>query len=289
MAGALAALRAEKPEHPLGKYVFSGKLTGGSPFHIFCSGCGYGIFAQAITRVFVEENLDEKKYPFVIGIGCYSGLPTVLPGHSTMVLHGRPIAVATGMKLANPELKPIVITGDGDCLAIGAGHFLHACRRNVDIVAIMLHNNVYGMTGGQSAPTLPYHYRATTAPYGFAEQPFDPVKLAISAGATFVARWTTIHVKDFIQSFKKALLHKGFSLIDLISTCHTYFGRKNRLPEPIDVFRWIRDNSIYLSSARGLSEEELRGKFVLGEFKEERKVELSEAYRELIEIAGRKK
>jgi 2-oxoglutarate ferredoxin oxidoreductase subunit beta len=275
---------AEKPEHPLGKYVYTGWLLG-EPRHIFCPGCGYGTIAQALTRVFIDEKLDGKKYPFVIGIGCYSALPAVLPGYSVMVLHGRVPAVATGMKLANPELKPIGISGDGDLLAIGTSHFLHACRRNVDMLLILLHNNVYGMTGGQVAPTTPTTFRATTAPYGYAETPFDACELAIVGGATYVARWSSIQVQPLVTSIKKALKRKGLSFIEIVSPCPTYFGRKNKMAEPIDVFRWIKDKSVKIEKAKGMSKEELAGKYLIGEFVERERPELSEMYRKLITAA----
>jgi 2-oxoglutarate ferredoxin oxidoreductase subunit beta len=275
---------SEKPEHPLTPYTFTGRLLG-QPRHIFCGGCGYGVVAQAVTRVFAEEKLDVTKYPFLTGIGCYSALPSVLPGHCTMCLHGRPIAVATGMKLANPELKPIVFSGDGDLLAIGVGHFVHACRRNVDMVVIMFHNNVYGMTGGQIAPTSYTGQRATTAPYGFVEEPIECIELAITSGATFVARWSIAHIPQFMRTFKKALKHKGTSVIDILSTCPTYFGRKNRLPKPIDVFRWIKNLTVPISKAKEMSEDELRGKYLVGEFMEKERAELSEVYQQLIRIA----
>ncbi|MHA1312010.1 MAG: thiamine pyrophosphate-dependent enzyme [Candidatus Helarchaeota archaeon] len=271
----------EKPDHPYGKNTFTGLLSGHT-FNLFCRGCGYGTIAHLFTRVWEDNGLD-LNYPNIVGVGCYSMIPLVLPGHKNMALHGRGIAVATGLKLANPDLKPIVWEGDGDALAIGTNHFVHACRRNVDMVVFLLNNKTYGMTGGQLAPTTPEHYKATTAPYGMLERPFDPVKLAISAGATYVARWTTAHPRQLMKAMKTAILdHKGFALIDIVSQCVTYFGRKNKMAEPIEIFRWIKNNSITIKKAEGMSEEELKDKIVVGEFLNIKKPELSEKHIELI-------
>ncbi|MHA1752579.1 MAG: thiamine pyrophosphate-dependent enzyme [Candidatus Helarchaeota archaeon] len=271
----------EKPDHPYGKNTFTGLLSGHT-FNLFCRGCGYGTIAHLFTRVWEDNGLD-LNYPNIVGVGCYSMIPLVLPGHKNMALHGRGIAVATGLKLANPDLKPIVWEGDGDALAIGTNHFVHACRRNVDMVVFLLNNKTYGMTGGQLAPTTPEHYKATTAPYGMLERPFDPVKLAIAAGATYVARWTTAHPRQLMKAMKTAILdHKGFALIDIVSQCVTYFGRKNKMAEPIEIFRWIKNNSITIKKAEGMSEEELKDKIVVGEFLNIKKPELSEKHIELI-------
>lgn len=279
----------EKPEHPLGPFTNTGKLTGGLPIHLFCRGCGYGAVGQAITRVFVEENIDIKKYPFIVNVGCYSQMPLVLPGDCFMALHGRGLAVATGIKMANPELKPISIHGDGDLLAIGTNHFVHACRRNIDVVIILLNNKVFGMTGGQTAPTTPTGYRATTAPYGFEEEPIDSVELAKACGATYVARWTTANLRQFMKSFKTALDHKGVSLIEIVSQCITYFGRKNKMAEPIQTFRFIKDNAITIQQAKGKSPEELKNKWIIGEHVNITKPELSEIKYDLIKRHGGKK
>ena len=272
----------ERPLHPYELVPYTGRKFA-QAFHIFCRGCGYGAIGQLLCRIFKDDNLDETLYPFIVGVGCYSALPLVLPGRALMTPHGRTLAVATGIKLANPKLTPICIAGDGDNLAIGTNHFVQSCRRNIGIVLIMLHNNIYGMTGGQVAPTTPMGMRASTATYGYLEDEFDPVALALTAGATYVARWTTAHPRQFMKSVRKALQWKGFSFIDMVSQCPTYFGRNNDMSEPIDVFNWIKGNTIPLEKTKGMSEEELKGKFVVGEFRESPRKELSEKYIELIE------
>ncbi|MCP4134076.1 MAG: 2-oxoacid:ferredoxin oxidoreductase subunit beta [bacterium] len=282
---ALVAERSEKPEHPLTQNTLLGSIIG-SPHNILCPGCGYGAIAFAITRVLTELDMPVKNFPIVTGIGCYTGLPTILPPRQAInALHGRALPLATGIKLSAPHMKPIVLTGDGDCLAIGGAHFINTCRRNLDAVVIMLHNNVYGMTGGQLAPTMKKGEKATTAPYGFQEESFNAVDIAIASGATHVARWTSVHIREFQRTLKKAIAHKGLSFIEMISTCPTNYGRRNGLPTPLDTFRWVRDSSVSIKDAEKLSDEEKENKFVIGEFKDVQRPELSENYQHLIRTA----
>jgi 2-oxoglutarate ferredoxin oxidoreductase subunit beta len=252
------------PPHPWGVKTQMAQLMG-YPFNMFCSGCGYGSIAQAINRVFIEENLQEELYPFIINIGCYSSMPTVLPGRILMTLHGRGIAVATGIKMANPRLKPISIHGDGDLLSIGTNHFIHGARRNVDMIVILLNNNIYGMTGGQLAPTTPMGHNTTTTPYGYGEEPIDAVQLAKAAGATYIARWTTSTMRGFMKSLKTAIDHKGFSFIEVISQCPTQYGHKNNFPSPIELFNNIKANSVRINQAENMTPEELHGKYIIGD------------------------
>lgn len=268
------------PQHPLTKFTFQGRLMGELK-SVYCPGCGYVSVFSSINRVFQEDGLDLLKFPFVVGIGCYSSAPIYLPGRSIMVLHGRAPTVCTGIKLTNPELKPVCIVGDGDALAIGASHFVHAARRNVDMAMVLLHNNVYGMTGGQAAPDTPEGFKATSAPYGAVESPVDAANLAIAAGATFVARWSVLQTPQLEASFRKALAHKGFSLLEVLSPCPTYFGRNNGMTDPVENLRWIRDNSVMLEEARRMDPSALGGKYVLGELFETRRPELSEVYARL--------
>lgn len=272
----------EKPGSPMGKLTMSGKMLG-QPIHIFCRGCGYGAIGANFCRLFAEENLDVTKYPFFVGVGCYSAISVVLPGYSFMTLHGRTICTATGAKMSRPELKPLCIAGDGDLLSIGTNHFIHGCRRNIDMVVTLLHNKVYGMTGGQAAPTTPMGAKATTARWGYIEPNINAVELARVAGASYIARWTVAQPRQYINSWKKAVKHKGFSLIEIISTCPTYFGRKNDFPEPIDLFSWIKNSSIPIKKAASMDAKELEEKFVIGEFVEEDRPELTEVYYQLID------
>jgi 2-oxoglutarate ferredoxin oxidoreductase subunit beta len=285
MASLLTGKREDIPETEAALRTMLGKMIG-QPRHIFCQGCGYGSIAANIGRVFIEEKLEEANYPFFVGVGCYSAIPTALPGHSLMTLHGRGIAVATGAKFGRPSIKPIVISGDGDCLSIGTNHFIHAARRNVDMCVILLHNKIYGMTGGQTAPSTPMGARSSTAPYGVIEKTIDAVELAKTCGATFVARWTWAQPRKYMKSLKYILKeHKGFALLELISSCTTYFGRRNDMADPLDLFRWIKSNTITIEQAKGMSPEELKEKIVVGEFVNKQELEYNDAYENLIKKA----
>ncbi|MHA1648912.1 MAG: thiamine pyrophosphate-dependent enzyme, partial [Candidatus Helarchaeota archaeon] len=180
---------ADLPEHPLvaNKVIYLAKLFGGVK-SLFCRGCGYGAIAQWIGNIFYEDKLDIHKYPIINGVGCYTMIPIIMPGKILMNLHGRGLAVATGIKMANPELKPIIIAGDGDLLSIGTNHFIHAARRNLDCVCLLLHNLTFGMTGGQVAPTAQLGQIASTARHGYMQEMIDAVELAKVSGATYITR-----------------------------------------------------------------------------------------------------
>lgn len=276
MAPDIIMIPNEKPEHPLlSKSVYGVKFDNFWPG--FCGGCGYGTFCQLFNKTFSEQNIDPLTHPLVIGIGCYTQLIYILFYDSQRVctLHGRAPAVATGIKLANPAMKPIVLTGDGDCLGIGGNHFIHLCRRNLDCVVVLFNNSIYGMTGGQVAPTTPQGYSSMTTLGTVFERPMDAVKLALTAGATYVARITIAHPRTLMKYLKKAIKHKGTSVIEIISPCVTYFGRKNvnaegeRMDSGSTLIEWIKAHSIWNNQAKLLSDAELSNKFVLGEFKED--------------------
>ena len=197
--------------------------------------------------------------------------------------HGRAIAFATGIKMANPELTVIVITGDGDALAIGGNHLIHACRRNIDLTVVLVNNFIYGMTGGQVSPTTPEGSYCYTAPYGNFEPSFDAVKLATGAGATFVARTSTYHVFQMANFLKKAIEHKGLSLVDIMSQCPVLYGRLNKYSSPVSMVKWFKEHSVPIKSAEKKTAEELQGKFITGVFKDDVEApEYSELYWNLI-------
>ncbi len=189
--------------------------------HTWCAGCGNGIILGAFIRAFKKSGIDKDKLVVVSGIGCSGRVTQYLNFDAVHTTHGRALAFATGIKLANPELKVVVMMGDGDALAIGGNHFIHSARRNIDLTAIIFNNSVYGMTGGQQSPTTQLNAKTATTPYGNLENPFNVVDLAIAAGATYVSRCTTFHVKKLEQSIVEALLHKGFSVIEVITGCPT--------------------------------------------------------------------
>ena len=186
----------------------------------------------------------------VSGIGCSARISGYVDFHSMHTLHGRALAFATGIKMARPDLSVFVPMGDGDAMAIGGNHFIHACRRNIDMVAIIMNNRIYGMTGGQFSPLSGRGIRATTAPYGNIDTAFDTVQLALGAGATFVARTTVFHVMEMVSLIKKAYQHKGFSVLEVLTDCPTYFGRKNKLGGPVQMVEWFRDNTAPLGSKK---------------------------------------
>jgi 2-oxoglutarate ferredoxin oxidoreductase subunit beta len=232
--------------------------------NVWCAGCGIGTIMGAIIRAIDELQLSKDEVVMVSGIGCSSRMPVYVDFNTLHTTHGRPLAFATGVKLAKPELKIIIITGDGDSMAIGGNHFIHACRRNIDITTILINNSTYGMTGGQVAPTTPFMKYGTTAPYGNRERGFDISKLAIAAGAPFVARGTVYHVVQLKKLVEQAILKKGFSLVEVISNCHTLYGRMNREGGAIEMLQWQRDHSIPISAAGKVPPEKLRNKFLTG-------------------------
>ena len=239
--------------------------------HIWCPGCGHGIIMHAILRAVADLKIPNDQLCISSGIGCSSRMPGYIDACTLHTAHGRSLAFATGVKLANPELTIVNVMGDGDGTAIGGNHFIHACRRNIGITAIVMNNNIYGMTGGQASPTTPEGAFAATAPYGSVDPVFDVCKLAIGAGATYVARATVAQPALCEQFIKKAIEHqkKGFALLEIVSYCHTQFGRKNKRSRPMDNFNFLKDNSVMKAKADTMSAEELKGKIVIGEFYED--------------------
>ncbi|MCX7025763.1 MAG: 2-oxoacid:ferredoxin oxidoreductase subunit beta [Spirochaetes bacterium] len=265
------------------KYMRQGRLP-----HIWCPGCGHGTVTGALTRAIARLKLDKNKTIIVSGIGCSSRAPGYLDFDTLHTAHGRAIAFATGIKVAKPELKVIVLTGDGDCTAIGGNHFIHAARRNIDITTIVMNNNIYGMTSGQYSPMTPKGFLATTAPYGNVERSFDLSKLAIAAGATYVGRATTYHVQLLTDLIEKALLNKGFSVIEAVTQCPTYLGRKNKLGSAVDMLNWFKDGAVNVKAASALPPERLAGKFLIGELHAAPEPEFTEVYGNVVSQVQRK-
>jgi 2-oxoglutarate ferredoxin oxidoreductase subunit beta len=253
--------------------------------HIWCPGCGHGILMRAVAQAIENRGLDKNKVCVVSGIGCSSRAAGYMNFNTLHTTHGRALAFATGIKLANPELTVIVITGDGDATAIGGNHFIHAARRNIGITTIVFNNSIYGMTGGQYSPLTPMNDLATTAPYGNMERPFDLVKLADAAGATYVARITTYHVKEAVKLIEKGLANKGFSLIEGISACPTYYGRKNKKGGAVEIMKWAKEHAVDVKKVRAenMTAEYLRGKLIIGEFKNTVESEYTEEYQKIVD------
>lgn len=244
----------------------------------FCPGCGaYTVMHAFLRAVYELGHRDLSEFVFCSGIGCSSWIPSpYFMADSIHTLHGRSIPVATGVKLMRPDLNVVVFGGDGDIVGIGLSHFIHAARRNLDVLVIMVNNMVYGMTGGQVAPTTPFKSKTTTTPYGSFEYPLDAVKLAVAAGANYAARWTTAHPNELKEAVKKALKLQGFRFIEAVSQCPTAFGRRVGFRNAGEMIRWFKENSITLEEAKKLSEEELAEKIVAGEFVQRHRPTLTE-------------
>ncbi|MFZ4615837.1 MAG: thiamine pyrophosphate-dependent enzyme [Rectinemataceae bacterium] len=250
--------------------------------HIWCPGCGHGAITGALVRAIERLRIDKNKVVIVSGIGCSSRAVGYLDFDTLHTAHGRALAYATGIKLSRPDLHVIVMTGDGDCTAIGGNHFIHAARRNIGITTIIMNNEIYGMTSGQYSPMTPKGMLGTTAPYGNLERPFDLCKLAIACGATYVARGTAYHVPLTIDIIEKALLNPGFSVVEAISGCPTYFGRKNKIGGPVEMLDWIKDSTINVKAAAVLPPEKVAGKVLIGELHSAPEAEYAAGYMELI-------
>lgn len=250
--------------------------------HIWCPGCGHGIIMHALAKAIDALGYQKDEVCIVSGIGCSSRAPGYMDFNTLHTTHGRALAFATGVKLAKPEMKVIVVTGDGDCAAIGGNHLIHAARRNIDITTIVFNNNIYGMTGGQYSPTTPTNEFGTTAPYGNIEKPFDIAQLAGAAGATYTARGTVFHAKQLAELIQAGLEHKGFSLVEAISTCPTYYGRKNKKGSAANMLTFLKDNFIDVKVADKLPQEKREGKFLMGEFKNIQLPEYTEEYTRII-------
>jgi len=255
-------MKAVNPDHIVFKYLRKNKKFP----HIFCPGCGHGTILGALIRAIDELDIDKNSISMVSGIGCSSRAPVYVDFNTLHTLHGRAIAFATGMKLANPKQKVIVITGDGDATAIGGNHFIHACRRNIDMTIVVFNNSIYGMTGGQYSPTTPVGAVAATAKYGNIERPFDVCDLAIGAGASYVARGTAFNPKALINLFVGALKKKGLSIVEAISQCPTSYGRKNYFKSVIDMLDWQKNHSVDIRAWDKLPKEKREGKFKVGLF-----------------------
>lgn len=258
MSDAQTALKT----HPLEKYFRKDRLP-----HIWCPGCGLGIAMGAFIYALEESGTPQEKVSVVSGIGCSGRVAGYIHTDSYHTTHGRAIPFALGLKLANPELKVVVFSGDGDIASIGGNHLIHAARRNIEMLVICVNNFNYGMTGGQSGPTTPLGAKTTTTPYGNFEHPFNLVALAAASGAVYVARWTVLHTYYLRESIKEALNKKGFSFIEIVSPCPVGFGRPNKIGEGLDEMRYYRENSVIMNGIDPKDAElSFRGKIVVGKF-----------------------
>jgi len=249
-------------ESPLMPYLRQDRMP-----HIWCPGCGIGTTVNCFVRALMESGLNLDQVAVVSGIGCTGRVAGYLKLDSFHTTHGRPIPFATGLKLANPGLKVVVYSGDGDLFAIGGNHFVHGARRNMDIMVICVNNYTYGMTGGQAAPTTPLGAVQTTMPFGNFENPFNLPFLADACGAVYVARWTVYHVRQLARAMKEGLAKKGFVFIEALSPCPTLYSRRNRLGDGVDQLKYYKAKSIIKDGADtkevGLS---FQGEIIVGKF-----------------------
>jgi len=224
-------------QHPKDRLLRGDRLP-----HIWCPTCGIGTCVNSFVEAIEETGIPEEKFAVVSGIGCTGRVAGYVRLDSFHTTHGRAIPFATGLHLGKPELKVIVFSGDGDLVAIGGNHLIHAARRNIDITVICVNNFIYGMTGGQLAPTTPHDARTTTSPHGNHEYPFTLPHLVASCGASYVARWTALHVRRMRRAMVEAIQHRGFSFIEVIAPCSTLYARKNRLGTGYDLMKFYHDN-----------------------------------------------
>ena len=269
-------------KHPMLGYLKASGMYGDRLPTIFCPGCGIGqvlnYTLHAVDHLVAEDGLRRDHFVFFSGVGCSSRLTSqYLKFDSIWSLHGRAPAVATGALLARPELKAVVFTGDGDAAAIGGNHFIHACRRNLDMTLICMNNGLYGMTGGQSAPTTPRGIPSSTAPYGNVEQAFDLCAMAITAGASYVARWTTAHPQSCIQSMIKGIRKKGLAFIEIMTQCPTHCKE-----DPSAMLKAFRSAAVRWTPGKEQAPLQ-KGEFFIGEFANKDQPEWLETYQKIID------
>lgn len=264
-------------EHPFLKYLRSEMMP-----HIWCQGCGNGIVLNSFVHAIDELGLDLDRMVVVSGIGCIGRTAGYTNADSFHTTHGRALPFASGVKLANPELQVVVVSGDGDLFAIGGNHFIHAARRNMGIKVICANNFNYGMTGGQQGPTTPLESFTPTSPYGSIEHPFNLVHLAAASGAVYVARWTTLHVRRLTQSIERLLQKEGFGFVEVISPCPEIFGRRNKMRSGKEMMDWFKRASVIQNFSDPAKAEITSERIVLGEFVDTEKLSFEKMLHEKI-------
>ncbi|RAZ61726.1 2-oxoglutarate ferredoxin oxidoreductase subunit beta [Campylobacter hyointestinalis] len=256
---------------------------------LWCWGCGDGVILKSVIRAIDAMGWNMDDVCVVSGIGCSGRFSSYVNCNTVHTTHGRTIAYATGIKLANPDKHVIVITGDGDGLAIGGNHTIHGCRRNIDINHILINNFIYGLTNSQTSPTTPQGFWTVTAQWGNIDPNFDAAKLATAAGATFVGRESIINPSKLEKLLVEGFKHEGYSFFDIFSNCHINLGRKNKMGEATQMIDWIDQRTVSKVKFDALSDEERKGKFPTGILhKDESHIEYCKAYQKVIEAAQNK-
>jgi 2-oxoglutarate ferredoxin oxidoreductase subunit beta len=256
--------------------------------HIWCAGCGIGPATGCFIRAIDRAGLNPDKVSVVSGIGCSGRVAGYIKLDSFHTTHGRALPFATGLKMANPELTTVIFSGDGDIAAIGGNHLIHSARRNIDMTVICMNNFNYGMTGGQMGPTTPLDARSTTSPYGNYEYPFNLPYLVTASGATYVARWTVLHLRELERSIAEALLKPGFSFIEVLSPCPTVYGRMNKLPQGLDEMRVYQEKSDIRDGADPRDVElSADGPIIVGKFVDIERPTLWDRYSQVLDRASK--
>jgi len=249
-------------EHPMDNFMRMDRMPS-----IWCPSCGIGVSVNCFAKALEKCKIPLDEVAVVSGIGCSGRVAGYVKVDSFHTTHGRAIPFATGLKLANPKLKVVVFSGDGDIIAIGGNHFINAARRNIDITVICINNFNYAMTGGQFAPTTPGGAYLTTSPFGNFETPFNLPFLAESVGAVYVARWTSLHIYNQTQSMVEAMNKPGFSFIEIVAPCPTIYERAQKMGDGLDRLRWYCDNSEINNEAHTKDLDiRLRDRIIVGKF-----------------------
>jgi 2-oxoglutarate ferredoxin oxidoreductase subunit beta len=251
--------------------------------HVYCAGCGHGIVLGSLIRSVHNLGYSKDDVVLVAGIGCSGRMAVYVDFNTVHTTHGRALTFATGIKMANPSLKVIVVMGDGDAMSIGGNHLIHAARRNIGLTALVLNNNIYGMTGGQYSPTSPPGTISATSPFGLLERSFDIVDMAMASGANYVARGTVMQVNMLDGLIAEALENPGFNLVEILSPCHTQYGRKNKFKTVVDMYEWYKKNTVKLDRYVKMSATEQAGLTPIGVFRKETLPGLEVRYAELRE------
>jgi len=264
------------PANPVEQFLRTDRMP-----HIWCPGCGIGTTVNCFTRALIDAKVDLDNLAIVSGIGCSGRVAGYVRLDSFHTTHGRAIPFATGLKLANPKLQVVVYSGDGDLAAIGGNHLIHAARRNVDLKVICVNNLIYAMTGGQTAPTTPEHVITSTNPYGTFDTSFNLPHLVEAAGAVYVARWTTYHVRQLSRAIAEIFTKPGFCFIEIISPCPTLYQRRNKMGDGLDTMKYYKEKSKVKNGAPtsevGLDKQ---GEIIVGKFVDRPRHEYRELMRE---------
>ncbi len=249
--------------------------------HVWCPGCGNGIVLGAMIRAIDKLGLQKDEIVLASGIGCSGRMNVYVDFNTLHTTHGRSLTFATGVKLANPSLTVISVMGDGDATAIGGNHLIHAARRNLNLTAIIINNQIYGMTGGQYSPTTPYGSYASTSVYGNIEHAFSIAELTATAGAAFVGRSTVYHAQLSEKLIEKAIQKRGFSVVEIMSNCHIQYGRRNKMGNPVTMLQWMKDHAVTIEKARKMTSDLPEDKFTIGILADVEKPIYTEEYQKI--------